>query len=491
MNKRKLSEKNHYDLSNKVFMKLNQVGYLSLLLICLSTNVLFGQSTTLQESEFIKDLLRNHPQAKRAMLQQEVGDREVQAAQGLFDPVLAAAFSQKSFQDKLYYRRWDADITQPTTFLGIEFNAGLETNSGSFLNPERNTPLAGLGFAGVKLPLLQGMLWDTRRNDLRLSRIFQQQTRFLLFDINNELLLNGLKAYWNWNRAQMKLELLQEVLTNNRNVLEGIRVAFLSGDRPAIDTVEAFQQYQRILLQYNKELVSQRSAVLMLNNYRFDSNGKPMPIGEGAKSIPTDSSLVFSNKLIELSENREWMLLNPTINLLRNENERLQTRLRWEKERRKPRLDLKYNLLADRGMSVLEQQFLNENYQVGITFQYPLLIRNARARTAQVKANIWQNDLATTEERIRLENSIAALSFSLSNIRQQVALGSGITDNARKLYEAERMRFDVGESSVFLVNTREIQYLQAQNILIDLKTEEILATYQLLYEMGILYRIAS
>lgn len=471
-------------------MKLTQAGYLSFLLICFITNVLKGQPTPLHEKDFIRDLLRNHPQAKRAMLQQEVGDREVQAAQGSFDPMLAAGFSQKSFQDKLYYRRWDADITQATTFLGIEFSAGLETNSGSFLNPERNTPLAGLGFAGVKLPLLQGMLWDSRRNDLRLSRIFQQQTRFLLLDKNNELLFNGLRAYWNWNRAQLKLDLLQEVLTNNRNVLEGIRVAYLGGDRPSIDTVEAFQQYQRILLQYNKELVSQRSAELVLNNYRFDSSGKSLPIREGMKPIPTDSSLVFNNTLIGLTEITDWMDVNPGLNMLRNENDKLQTRLRWEKERRKPRLDLKYNLLTDRGMSLLEQQFLNENYQVGLTFQFPLLIRNARARTAQVKANIWQNDLAIIEERYRLENSIEALRFTLANIRQQVALGSGITDNARKLYEAERMRFDAGESSVFLVNTREIQYLQAQNTLIDLKTEEIIATYQLLNEMGILFRIA-
>jgi outer membrane protein TolC len=193
----------------------------------------------------------------------------------------------------------------------------------------------------------------------------------------------------------------------------------------------------------------------------------------------------------QLTREQDLDATHPWLALIRNDNERLNTRLRWEKERWKPRLDLQYNFLADNGMSLTEQQFLNENYQVGIKLQYPLLIRNARARTAQVKAGIWQNELAFSEERNRLQNVIAALQFNLQNIREQVAMGTIITQNSLQLYQAELTRFRLGESSVFLVNTREIQYLQAQNALIDLRTEEVLTGYSLLHEMGVLFRVAE
>lgn len=450
-----------------------------------------AQAAALDERTFVRMLLQNHPKARRAFLQQDIGDQELRAAKGMFDPVLAAGFSQKDFQEKLYYRKWDVGMSQPLTWLGMDLAAGVEMNSGSFLNPERNTPLSGLAFAGIRLPLLQGMFIDQRRTDLQLARIFQQRTRLQFQDLNNGLLMDGLKAYWNWNRARLKLDLVREVLANNQVVLQGIRSAFLQGDRPAIDTIEAFQQYQRILLQYNRELVSVQSAANTLNTYLFDNSGQPAPLEESTAAIGFDASLVFVPESQQLARDQNLDTTHPWLALIRNDNERLNTRLRWEKERWKPRLDLQYNFLADNGMSLTEQQFLNENYQVGIKLQYPLLIRNARARTAQVKAGIWQNELAFSEERNRLQNVISALQFNLQNIREQVAMGTIITQNSLQLYQAELTRFNLGESSVFLVNTREIQYLQAQNALIDLRTEEVLTGYSLLHEMGVLFRISE
>jgi outer membrane protein TolC len=462
-----------------------------LLCLCAFSGLHAQSSRALSEKAFIQVLLQNHPKARRAMLQREVGLLEINAAKGAFDPQVGAAFYRKEFQDKIYYNKLDAGLVQPFRFLGMDIQAGLELNNGTFLNPERNTPVAGLAYAGLKLPLLQGMMMDRRRTDLQLSNLFKDRTDIQFADVQNDLLIDGLKAYWNLVKVQQKIQLLSGILENNRLVFQGIKLAFLQGDRPAIDTVEAFQQYQRILLQFNKEQISMQSALNLLQSYTFNESGGGMALQINIVPSEFGEALINTPELKQMLEVQNLLDLHPGIRLLRNEADRLNTQLRWERERLKPRLDVHYNLLADTGMSPLEQTFFNDNYQVGVTLQFPLLFRNARARTEQFKIYIRQNQFALSDEFNYLENAVEASTFAMNNLKEQVALAQSITSDAKRLYDAEVTRFSLGESSVFLVNTRELQYLHAQNTLIDLQTEEIMQTYRLMFDLGILFRIVE
>lgn len=451
----------------------------------------FGQLNELTEDQFIRLLLNNHPQILRADLFQEVGRQEVRANLGFFDPIIGADFYRKNFSNSIYYNKLDAGIMQPLSFLGMDLIGGVEVNNGNFLNPADNTPANGLVYAGVNLPLLQGMMIDRRRTDLAVSRIFRDQTNVEFIEAANNLLSNGLRSYWNWVKTLKRLELIVGVLENNREVFEGVKSAFLVGDRPAIDTVESFQQLQTITLQYEQELVRLQVARNDLERFLFDNEAQPVPLESPDTDIPFESAAAFRPAILQLLTDEDWMQHHPTIQLLELEAKRLGVQTRWEREQLKPRLDVNYNFLFNTNMTPLEQTFLSDNFQVGVGFSFPILMRRALGRTEQFKIFQTQNQLMLTEEMTLLRNMYKANMYAYENLQEQVLITERIVETARALYEAELRRFGLGESSVFLVNTRELQYLQVQNNLIELKTEQILQSYQVAFDVGLLYKIAD
>lgn len=466
-----------------------------ILLCCLKVFILLsplmGQVNKLTERDFIHMLRNYHPQVISAELEMEVGRQEIVAAKGAFDPILAGTVNRKLLQGTDYYTKYDIGIRQPISVLGIDIEGGFELNRGTYLNPERNTPVSGLGYLGIRLPLLQGLSIDRRRTDLRLSKLYSEQTQIKNRDVLNKVYLDGLGTYWNWIRARQRVEVLEEVLENNQVVFEGIKVSHLQGDLPAIDTVEAFQQLQRIKLQYNTELIQLQRSYNQFKTYLYGTDVKPFEIAMDAPASGFDEAKILQQEIFQMLVQDSFFDNHPNISFLKNESERLSTLLRWERERLKPRLDLQYNFLADTGLSPLEQTFLNDNYQAGLSLQFPILFRNARAKTEQIKIYSRQNSLNLIDEYNILRNAADATRFRLENTRMQADIALSMNSDAKRLYDAELTRFRLGESSVFLVNTRELQYLQAQNALIDLRMEVILQGYRLLYDLGVLYEIAE
>ena len=53
----------------------------------------------------------------------------------------------------------------------------------------------------------------------------------------------------------------------------------------------------------------------------------------------------------------------------------------------------------------------------------------------------------------------------------QVILFQGNVENQQKLLKAEETKFSIGESSMFLVNTRETKLLESQQNLAELKAK--------------------
>ncbi|MBK6833372.1 MAG: TolC family protein [Bacteroidetes bacterium] len=69
-------------------------------------------------------------------------------------------------------------------------------------------------------------------------------------------------------------------------------------------------------------------------------------------------------------------------------------------------------------------------------------------------------------------------------LRDQVSFAEKNVRYSKQLLEAEKLKFDSGESSLFLLNTRENKWLESELKLAEYRTKFIKTVFELVYVKG-------
>lgn len=438
-----------------------------LYLLSLWASALAAQTTVWDWTTFRSQVLRQHPVARQADFLTEQGSAQLLRAKGGFDPKLYGDFDNKIFNDKNYFQYLEAGVKWPTWF-GLELKGNFNTASGVYLNPESSLPDPGQVAAGFNWTLGQGLLVDERRAELRQSRIVLEQYEAERRAILNDLLLDAAKSYWEWAAAERSLRIYEEALRQAQIRYAGIVESCLQGDKPAIDTLEAYIQVQNRLLDVNFAKRDVQNAVLELAKYRWSRDGIPDTPTPPGQPEPFESATYpplmpdAAADLIQTALRRHPDLLQYDAKLRSLNVER-----RLKSEKRKPVLDLGYQLLGNGWQffptaSSEGPAVLANDIKWSLTFSYPLLNRKARGDWQMTQIKIAQTDLAIQQKRLDIENKVRQYLNEMNTLADQAALYRDITANYRAMLDGENEKFRFGESSVFLINTREQRWLEAQ-----------------------------
>ena len=87
------------------------------------------------------------------------------------------------------------------------------------------------------------------------------------------------------------------------------------------------------------------------------------------------------------------------------------------------------------------------------------------------KLKIKSQQLENSQQRLEIENKVKSYFNELMAMQKQVLLFDRNVKNQQMLVVAEEYKFSVGESSLFLVNSRENKLLETQQKLAELKTK--------------------
>ena len=403
----------------------------------------------------------NHPTAKQGELTLELGKQELRMARGGFDPLMFANQDEKTFKDTDYYRKREAGILLPT-MAGVELKGLLEQNTGTFLNSENAVPQSGLVTLGASVNLGQGLLIDKRRAALRQAQIYMESTKQEQILILNELYLSATTAYWDWAKSYADLTIFQEGLDLAEFRFEGIKTSFLQGDLPAIDTVEAYTQVLNRTIRLQNAENAFFAKTQEVNVFLWDEFENPMFLN--LESIPE----VLENELYEILEInvlRARLPAHPEIRLMDFDIDFLEVERRWKLEQLKPVVKLNYNFLSETIQGIEPSPFFENNYKFGVTLSTPLFLRKERGSLGITKAKInmtgYKRDLTYQKLVADLEKQYNH--FLVLN-RQLVTFESNI-GGLERLLEGERIKFDLGESSLFLINAREVSLFDALVVL--------------------------
>jgi outer membrane protein TolC len=152
-----------------------------------------------------------------------------------------------------------------------------------------------------------------------------------------------------------------------------------------------------------------------------------------------------------------------------------------------PKLDLSYNHLSRGGPSLLGAAFLENNYKYGVKFEIPLRLSEGRGAYQAAKLKLENEQLNLNQKQIQVEIKIRNYFNEFEALQKQIRTQESAYANFQSLVKAEELRFDNGESSLFLINSREMKSLEAAEKLVDLKAYLQKTTFAMQASAGILY----
>lgn len=472
--------------------KINHITKIALLLLLLAQPALAqGQAQeqkVLTLQQFHQVILQRHPVASQAALLSEQARQELRIARGTLDPVIASKVYRKEFGGKEYYTLWNNTLYVPLWF-GPELKAGFEQNQGNYLNPENTTPTDGLSSVGISVPLGQGLLIDERRATIRQARLMQDIAEAERVKIINKLLLQSTKDYWDWLFNYQQVQLYREWVTLADFRLKAVRARAQEGDLASIDTVEALTEVQTRQLLLQEALLGFNNSRLLVANHLWAENETPLELKENTVPSVLGSEISTLSKadldqLLEKARNN-----HPDLRKLTLKGEQLQIEQRFARDKLKPKLNVEYKLLqGDFYMRphVWDNQFIGDNYTLGLSFSLPLYLRQERGKLQLTKVKQQTNALELALATREVENNLLAAYNEWLALEEQIRLQQLMVANANTLRNGEATRFENGESSLFLVNSRELKLLEAQVKLYNLQAKYAKARTFLYWSAGIL-----
>jgi outer membrane protein TolC len=453
---------------------------LFVIIICFLNSPLIGQQL-LSYDDYMLWVRNYHPVAKQADITVEFGEMELRASRGGFDPRLYGDYEAKRFKNTNYFDKREGGIVIPT-MAGVELKGLIEYNTGTLLNPELEVPEDGLAALGASVNLAQGLLIDKRRAALRQAQVFVESTKAERIQILNDLYMESTEAYWSWASDYQNVQVLEGGVKLAEERFEMVKESYIQGDFPAIDTVEAYTQVMDRIYRLQTAQIQFFRSTQFLNTFLWDENDEPVDLLEAVYPENVLEPMVFDYSKESM---REYIYRHPQLLLTDFDIESLQIDRRYKANMLLPVVKVNYNFLVEQVNEFQLSPFLENNYKLGMTFSMPLFLRGERGNLGLTKAKInfktYERDLKLVTLTTKLESEI----YNFETVERQLGIYTNNVNGLQKLLNGELMRFEIGESSLFLVNAREVSLISAQTTLNELAAKRKSAYAKMLNAAGL------
>lgn len=410
-------------------------------------------------TEFLGYVKKYHPLVKNANLEINKAQANLMMARGGFDPKIEVDFSKKQFKDTEYYSILNSSFKIPTWY-GIEIKAGFDNNEGVYLNPENTVPNQGLTSLGVTVPLGQGLFINQRMADVRKAKMQIQLSQAERKLQAIAVLYDASIAYFNWKKNYNEVALYQEYNTNAQIRFKGIQSLITQGDKPAIDSVEAGIIVKNRILSLEDSMLKLTKSKLELENFLWLENNIPLELSDYL--IPeillefTIQETLRTNDLL----NTDFTITNhPKINALQSKIDMLNVEKKLKANMLLPKIDVGYSYLAE--PSYIDN-YKFQDYKIGLDFYFPLFLRKERGSLKLAKYKVQESEFILDLEKVQLTNKINAQKIEITSLLKQKELIKGLVQDNFTMLTSEERLFSFGESSLFLINTRENNLVSAQ-----------------------------
>jgi outer membrane protein TolC len=254
--------------------------------------------------------------------------------------------------------------------------------------------------------------------------------------------------------------LYSDYLNNAKLRYQGIKTLIKNGDKPAIDSVEAGIVVKTRQWNLEESKLKLTKSKLELSNYLWLDNNVPLELQDDILPENKLEQTIKETLKINALLTGNWSIENhPKINAIENKLAILEVDRKLKANSLLPKMDVGYHYLS-------EPNYWNDtnfnNYKIGVNFKFPLFLRKERGSVQLAKFKIQDTKLSLDLERVQLKNKINAQQTEINSIEKQLLLLSGLVSGNSQMLQSEERLFALGESSIFLLNSRENNLVSIQ-----------------------------
>ncbi len=450
-----------------------------LMLMCsMHYNKAYAQDSLTTEftfDEFLGLVKEFHPVVKQADLILTESQAKLMKARGYFDPKLTADFYNKNYHDKTYYSLFNGSFKVPLWY-GVEVKAAFDKNKGDYLNPEHYIPEDGLTSIGISVPIGQGLWINKRMNEVKKGKLYVKLGQYERTLTVAQILYDASVAYIDWKQQYEKVKLYASFYQNAKDRQQWIIRSIDLGALPPIDSVESGITLKSRKLEWEQAQLKLTKSRLTLSNFLWTQNNIPIELNETMVPEKNLKSTILTSLDISPLANETNLSEHPKLNAL-------QTKLSMKELDRKlkansllPKLRVNYNYISEPNYF---NNFNWDDYKIGASLSIPIFLRKERAELRIAKAQLQDAQYGLTMQTRELKTKIETKYTELNSYQNQLNMNSELVGDYQQMLTAEIRLFEMGESSIFYINTRENKLVKAKVKQIELKNNYFIIAAQL------------
>jgi outer membrane protein TolC len=415
--------------------------------------------THLRVETVLESVEKHYPPLRAALLDLPIAEADYLAAQGRFDLAIKSIADTNSFG---FYesRRWDVGLDQPLSWWGANLFSGYQVSNGSYPSYEGKNQTNGLGEyrAGMRLPLFRDRALDGRRADLAKTNLGRRVADLGVQQQKLAVIQAATTRYWAWVAAGRRFEVARAILqiaVDRDKILER---AVELGQLPrfeVLDNRRIVEQRRSQFVQFRRAL--EQAALDLSLFYRDDRGGPRVAVSE---QLPPSFPEPEAYDERQLDRDIETALQRrPEIGRLEAQRSQVEVDRNLARNRRLPGVD--FLLSYDRELGAQRVQRGPSELRAGVSFDLPLQRRTATGQLRAAESRISQfnqrRDFARDQVITEVRDAASALKAAFEGarvLRDEVAATQQVED-------AERTRYQLGESTLFILNQRELQTADA------------------------------
>ncbi len=412
-------------------------------------------SMALRLEDVIDSVYTSYPLLTVAFLSQTVADGDLLSTNGEFDLKLKGGGTSGPLG---FYKtnRFGAGVSQPL-FSGGELFGGYKVGRGNFQPwfKERQTDDGGEFSVGIAIPLSQNRQIDARRAALYRATYGREAVQPNIQSQLVEFVWESSYAYWKWVAAGRNYQIAESLLEIAQQRNDGLSKRVDEGDLAPI----ALTDNQRLIVSRQASLIDARQklqqAAIKLSLFLRTPDGQPIIPSED--QLPASFPEATSIDPDQVEKDIQIAMTNrPELASLELLRKQLDVDLTQARNLYLPEVNAMLFASKDTGAaaSSLGDKTPFE-LEASLQLSVPLQRRKALGKIQAIEGKLAQLSVKISFTQDKIATDVQGVYAAMLAAYERILRARESLEFARTMEQAERQKFELGDSDLLLVNLRE------------------------------------